>query len=79
MANTTAAAAATSARAAAIVVSYAASLPFPALPALPARPSQAMISLSELVAVRSAVLRPGRTINTARPTNLEALLSQLTS
>ncbi|CAG8983614.1 hypothetical protein HYALB_00004636 [Hymenoscyphus albidus] len=37
-----------------------------------------MISLAGLVAVRSATLRPGRTISTARPTNLEALLGQLT-
>ena len=74
----TATAAATSARASAVAASYAASLLGPALPALPARPSQAMSALSRLPAVRSPVLRPGRTINTGRPTNLEALLGQFT-
>jgi hypothetical protein len=78
MATTSAAAAATSARAAATAVAYAACLPAPALPALPARPSQAMLSLSQRVAVRIPRLRPGRLINTARPTNLEALLGQFT-
>jgi hypothetical protein len=76
--DTTTTAAATSARAAVIAASYAASLCGPALPALPPRPSQAMVSLTGLVAVRFPILRPGRTINTARPTNLEALLGQMT-
>jgi hypothetical protein len=72
-------AAATSARGAAIAANYAASLRGPALPARPPRPSQAMASLTGLVTVRFPILRPGRTINTARPTNLEALLGQMTS
>lgn len=76
--STTATAAATTARTAAAAAAYAASLTFPALPTLPLRPSQAMLSLAGLVAVRCATLRPGRTISTARPTNLEALLGQLT-
>jgi hypothetical protein len=33
-----------------------------------------MLALTALVAVRAPVLRPGRTISTTRPANLEALL-----
>jgi hypothetical protein len=49
------------------------------MPVLPPRPTATMSVLSARVLVRLAVLQPGRTISTARPINLEALLSQLVS
>jgi hypothetical protein len=50
----------------------------PALPALPSHPTRIMAALSLLAVVRAPVLRPNRTTNPARPTNLEAELGQLT-
>jgi hypothetical protein len=82
MSSSTAAAAATAATAAAIAANFGAGLAAPAaaaapaLPPLPANPTRAMVALSLLAARRVPVLRPGRTPNPARPSNLEAELGQ---
>jgi hypothetical protein len=76
------AAAAAAATAAATAANYAASLPPPPLiwvaPPLPARPTGTMVRLAALPPLRVPVLRPGRTSNPARPSNLEAEFGQAT-
>lgn len=52
--------------------------PPPALPALPPQPTRAMAALALLCPVRVPALRAGRTVNRARPANLEAELAQFT-
>jgi hypothetical protein len=61
---------------AAMAVNFAANLP-PPLPPLPARPTRAIVALSRLPPLRVPALRPGRTINRARPANLKAELGQI--
>ena len=77
-----AAAAAAAATAAATAANYAASLPPPPLiwvaPPLPARPTGNTVRLAALPPLRVPVLRPGRTSNPARPSNLEAEFGQAT-
>jgi hypothetical protein len=46
------------------------------MPAIPAHPTRAMLSLTSKVPLRLPVLRNGRNLNTARPSNLEALYGQ---
>jgi hypothetical protein len=48
----------------------------PTMPALPPKATGAMTALSALVIVRNPDLRLDRTLNTTRPSNLEALLGQ---
>jgi hypothetical protein len=77
-----AAAAAAAATAAVTAANYAASLPPPPLiwvaPPLPVRPTGNTVRLAALPPLRVPVLRPGRTSNPARPSNLEAEFGQAT-
>jgi hypothetical protein len=46
-------------------------------PALPAHPTAVMVALAAMLTVRNPVLRPNRSANTGRPSNMEALLSHI--
>jgi hypothetical protein len=48
------------------------------MPQLPPRPTRAMVALAAINPQRAPVLRPGRTVTTNRPTNLEAYYGQYT-
>jgi len=81
MSFTTTIATASAAIAATVVANYGATLvlPPPPLLALLANPTRAIVALSRLPPLRVLILQTSRTINCARPTNLEAELSQITS
>jgi hypothetical protein len=46
-------------------------------PALPAHPTAVMVALAAMPTVRNPVLRPNRSANTGRPSNMEALLGHM--
>lgn len=47
------------------------------MPPLPARASRTMTRLYAFPPVRASVVREGRTVNSTRPSNMEALLGQV--